>query len=79
MWLIALSDSQDKTLLAVLVVLSISLFVFTIGKVAISIMGNYGDSLFILFDNVSNALFIPWLIVLLFYVVRIGRKRQEKN
>jgi hypothetical protein len=74
-----MSDNQDKTLLAVLIVLSISLFVFTIGKVAISIMGNYGDSLFVLCDNVSNAIFIPWLIVLLFYVVRIGRNREEKN
>ena len=52
----------------VLILVSVSLFVSIIGKLAVTLMGAYGGALFITLDSISSSLLLIWLFTLILYV-----------
>ncbi len=61
-----------------LIVLSACLFLATVAKAAVSIKNSYGSSLFTTLDDISDAMFLPWLATLTIYILSQERSHSGR-
>ena len=59
-----------------LIIVSIFLFISTIGKLAVTLMGAYGEAVYVTFDTISSSFLLIWVITLILYVSPI---QEQKN
>ncbi len=63
-----MSSRKTKGYTAVLIILSLALLVSTLGKVVLAVLGEYGGAVFIIPDNLSSLVLIPWFLIFVFYL-----------
>jgi hypothetical protein len=59
------------------IIVSIFLFISTIGKLAVTLMGAYGEAIFVTFDTISSAFLLIWIITLILYVSPIQEQKDH--
>ena len=59
-----------------LIIVSIFLFISTIGKLAVTLTGAYGEAVYVTFDTISSSFLLIWVITLILYVNPI---QEQKN
>jgi hypothetical protein len=69
-----MSQKSRRTLRIILAVLSACLFLAIVSKFSFSVLGGYGGSAFAALDDISNVLFLPWLVALTLYLFSQGRR-----
>jgi hypothetical protein len=67
---------KSTPLRVLLIIVTILLFVSTIGKPAITLMGAYGEALFVTLYSISTSFLLIWVITLILYVCPI---QEQKN
>ena len=60
-----------------LIIVSILLFISTIGKLAVTLMGAYGEAVFVTFDTISSSFLLIWVITLILYVIPIQEQKSH--
>ena len=69
---------KSGSIRVLLIIVSILLLVSTVGKLAVTLMGAYGEALFVTLDTISSSILLIWIITLILYVSPIQKQKKQE-
>lgn len=69
---------KSGSIRVLLIIVSILLLVSTVGKLAVTLMGAYGEALFVTLDTISSSILLIWIITLILYVSPIQKQKNQE-